>query len=406
MRVLYSFPHPLGSPGIGTTALAQVDSLAAAGVEVTVMCTSVERAPAAGVGVVTTMVVAGRRVPHRVLGVERTWAYHDRRVARLLERNPGRWDVLHAWPLSAVAGLAAARRVGALAVREVPNTHTQHAYETVAALHSELGVPQPPGQSHTPDAERLRRETAEYDAADVILVPSPFALETFRSRAVPDAKLVLHRYGCDLDRFTPAAEPPADPFTAVFVGRCEPRKGLHLALRAWRDSGLADRGRLVVCGDFVPGYAEHVTPLMRHPSVEHRGFVPDTAALMRSAHVLLLPSYEEGSALVTYEAQAAGCVPLVSEAAGALLGEDQANLVHAVGDVATLTRQLTDIAGDRGSYLRMREAGLARREDLSWARVGPELAAIYARGLAARAPGHERGTGRAPDGSSGARPVR
>ena len=246
--------------------------------------------------------------------MERAWSHHDRRVARLIDKHPQRWDVLHAWPLSAAASLAAANRAGVLAVREVPNAHTEHAYATVAALHAELGLPQPRGQSHTPDAGRLRRELEEYERADVILVPSTYALATFRARGVPDDKLVLHRYGCDLARYTPAAEPlPMEPFSAVFVGRCEPRKGLHLALQAWHDSGLAQRGRLAVCGDFVPGYADYVAPLMAHPSVEHRGFVSDTAALMRSAHVMLLPSYEEGSALVTYEAQAAGCVPLVSE---------------------------------------------------------------------------------------------
>ena len=84
------------------------------------------------------------------------------------------------------------------------------------------------------------------------------------------------------------------------------------------DSGAADSGgRFVICGSFEPGYRRLLEPLLAHPSVEVDGFVADPASLMRESDVLVLPSLEEGSALVTYEAQACGCVLAVSEATGA-----------------------------------------------------------------------------------------
>ena len=321
-RVLYSFPHPLGSPGIGTTALAQVRALTLAGAEVTVVCTSLA-VPVEGVaGVVETMVAGGQRVPHRAVGVERAWRYHDRRVARLVGTTPARWDVLHAWPLAARNSLAAARRSGVLGVREVPNSHTGHAYDVVARLHRDMQVPLPRGYSHRPDRGRLALESEEYELADVLLVPSEVARLTFVARAVPEQKLYLHRYGCDVEGFRPRSGPLEPvPFSAAFIGRCEPRKGLHVALEAWHASGLAAAGRLTISGGFHPGYERHVAHLMDHPSVRYMGFVDDTAALMRESHALMLPSFEEGSALVTYEAQAVGCVPLVSDAAGAVLTE-------------------------------------------------------------------------------------
>ena len=46
--------------------------------------------------------------------------------------------------------------------------------------------------------------------------------------------------------------------TAVFVGRGEPNKGLHLALRGWLDSGAAEHGRLLVCGEILPSYREKI----------------------------------------------------------------------------------------------------------------------------------------------------
>ena len=68
---------------------------------------------------------------------------------------------------------------------------------------------------------------------------------------------------------------------------------------------------------------------------------------MRDADVLVLPSLTEGSALVTYEAQAAGCALLVSEAAGAPCEHRREGLVHAPGDVAALTEHFRRVDSDR-----------------------------------------------------------
>src|SRR4051794_41306083 len=92
-RVLFSFPTRLGTTGIGTTAWHQVTGLAAAGVEVHVVCGSLER-PAPGVRIVAeTMRVGPARVPYRALGPARARAWHDRRTARAIAALRGRLDV-------------------------------------------------------------------------------------------------------------------------------------------------------------------------------------------------------------------------------------------------------------------------------------------------------------------------
>jgi hypothetical protein len=93
-------------------------------------------------------------------------------------------------------------------------------------------------------------------------VPSDYVAKTFGERGYGPQRWVRHRYGYDPKLFTPpedAGRPAADrPFTAVFAGSCEPRKGLHYAVRAWHDSGAAASGRLLVAGAFIPGYAEAI----------------------------------------------------------------------------------------------------------------------------------------------------
>jgi glycosyltransferase involved in cell wall biosynthesis len=378
MRVLYSFPHALGAPGIGTTALNQLRALVRLGIDVDVYAASFAVEVPGDGRRVATLAAGPVRVPHRALGVARAYAYHDLRVATALRARSGAYDVVHAWPRSCLRTFAAARRTGVRAVREVPNTHTGHAYERVARELEELGMALPSGHSHAFDAKVLSLEEAEYRLADVLLVPSPYVRQTFLERGFPADRLSMHRYGFDPDRFAPGPDRERGPFTAVFLGRAEPRKGLHYALRAWHESGLAARGRFLIAGSFTPAYRELLSPWIDDPSVEVVGFVDDTEALLQRCDVLLLPSVEEGSALVTYEAMACGCVPLVSDAAGARCRHGREGLIHAAGDVAALAADLRLLESDRGLLAEMRAAALAARSELTWDAAAREVSAAYA----------------------------
>lgn len=394
LRVLYSFPHPMGGPGIGTTAWHQVSGLARAGHRVDVVTTSVARPLPDVARVVTTMSGAGVRVPHRALGAQRALAYHDARTAAMLRRSAGRYDVVHTWPSAALHTLRVAQATGVAGLREVPNTHSAHAYDVVEAELQRLGMTLPAGHSHRRNAARLVVEEAEYAAADGLLVPSEHAAATFLERGFVDGRLLRHRYGFDPhsmgvepgdgpwpDAVRARRRPAGAPFTAVFLGRCEPRKGLHHALAAWHASGATQSGRFVVCGTFVPGYREALSALLDSPSVELAGFTADPTAAYLAADVLLLPSVEEGSALVTYEAQGLGCVPLVSDAAGARCAHGIQGLVHPAGDVERLTEHLRAVREDPALLDRLSDGALAHAAELTWSAAAEVLAGCYRQAL-------------------------
>ena len=238
-------------------------------------------------------------------GVDRAYAWHDLVAARTVQRR--QVDVVHAWPLAARRTFAAAAAADIPAVREVPNTHTAHAYDIVAEELTLLGLELPPGASHAFNAARLREEEREWAAATALLAPSDAVARTFLDRGFDPARVLRHRYG-----YRPGARPRSRavgdprPFTAVFLGRGEPRKGLHYALRAWLASSASEHGRFVVYGSFMPAYRDSLATMLAHPSVEVAGFTDDAMGALAAADVLVLPTLEEGSALVTYEAQAAG----------------------------------------------------------------------------------------------------
>jgi glycosyltransferase involved in cell wall biosynthesis len=384
MRVLYSFPTRLGTSGIGTTAWEQVAGLAGHGVGVTVVCGTCERPLPDGVELLETLRPAGVKLPFRALGFDRAVALHDRRAARTLARRAAEFDVVHGWPLGAQRTLAAARRAGVRSVLERPNAHTEFAFAAVEQERRELGLGVDASSPHTRNPQRLAREQREYDSADYLLCPSDFVAGTFRDAGVPAERLLRTRYGYDPARFGAAGrdDDAARPFALAFVGRGEPRKGLHYALRAWIESGAAEHGRFVIAGAIDPDYRAVLAPLLADPSVEQHGHVADPAALMRSCDALILPSVEEGSALVTYEARACGCVLLVSDRAGAVATDGVDAFVHPARDQEALTAHVRALAGDRERLRQMRAAALERAPELTWSAAGRVLRDAYADAIA------------------------
>ena len=139
----------------------------------------------------------------------------------------------------------------------------------------------------------------------------------------------------------------------------------------------------MVVGEFIPGYAERISNLLAHPSVKRLGFRKDLPDVMRSADVLVLPSIEEGSALVTYDARGCGCVLLVSDASGAVCRHGENALVHPAGEVKTLAQHLSMLNEDRALLQRLRNSSLNSVKEITWTAAGAKLLQIY-RDLLAR----------------------
>jgi glycosyltransferase involved in cell wall biosynthesis len=378
MRVLYSFPHPLGAPGIGSTAWHQVDGLQRLGQDVMVSTTSVARGVSGDAQVQTTLAAGRARLPHRALGLGRALALHDWRTARALERQRTRPDIVHVWPGATLHTASAARRLGIPVVRECPNTHTAHALAVAQRAAVELNVALPVWNSHRDSPGRVEREALEYSAADFLLVPSTKVLATFTDRDIDPSRLLQHQYGFD-PRRAPLSMPqrPREPVTFAFVGAGEPRKGLHLALRAWHATTAASEAKLVIAGRIMPEMVKSLSPLLDHHSVELLGFREDVGEVLGRSHVLVLPSLEEGSALVTYEAQGWGCALLVSDASGARCRHDESGLLHPAGDGRALATDMERLVRDADCLGRLCRGAWQAREGLTWDRAAQVLLDQY-----------------------------
>lgn len=385
LRVLYSFPHKIGAGRICHCAWQQVSGLAAAGAEVLVFPGAVHK-PVLHENVTTRPTLArGRfRIPYRLLGTKRACTLHDFIVARRLRRLAGQVDIVHAWPLGALETLRTARELRIPTVLERPNTHTRYAYEVVAKECERLAVKLPPGHEHAFQKDWLEHEEVEYRTATRLLCPSDFVLKTFLDEGFQAGSLVRHQYGYDPRIYFPNGNlrEHGKGLTVLFAGLCAVRKGLHFALEAWLKSSAHRQGKFLIAGEFLPAYAEKLSPMLSHPSVHVLGHRNDVPELMRSSDILVLPSIEEGSALATSEARGSGCVLLVSEAAGAICKHMENALVHRTGDVEALTSHFNMLDQDRALLERLRTVSLDTIQHITWSAAGEQLLHVYQRVVA------------------------
>ena len=382
MRVLYSFPHKLGAERICYTAWQQVRGIVSAGADVIAMPGVLDRPIPDSVRVWPTLARGKLRIPYRMLGRMNSCRLHDWIVARRLEAIADQVDVVHCWPLGSLETLRTAQRLGVPAVLERPNAHTRFCYETVATECKRIGMSLPHHEYRRDDAVLLREE-AEFQAASGLLCPGAFPEKSFVDRGFPADKLLRHSYGFDEDRYfpNPSNRDSEKKFVALFVGVDAVRKGLHLALEAWLTSPASRNGRFLIAGELTPEFKSRFADLLSDSSVVPLGHRKDVPQLMRSADILLLPSLEEGSALVCMDAIGSGCVPIVSEACSDACRHMGNALVHPIGNAQTLTQHITLIYEEPSLLRRLRETCIQERMNYTWAAAGKTLSAAYQRAI-------------------------
>ena len=231
--------------------------------------------------------------------------------------------------------------------------------------------------------DRISNDREEYQGASHILCGAPFVARTIAEHedAGIREKLRILPY-CHDDRLfqakrEPEAIAPDEPIRFLFVGHLSLRKGLPILLEAFArlpdaSARLTLAGELAVREAALRPYLDRVDYLGRVP----RGAMPD---LMRRHHVLVLPSWFEGSAITLLEARAMGLAVIQSDAAG--IGADgSSGIVIGEPDTDRLEAAMASLLDDRAALSSMRVAawrGASRHDHAAYTRdVADLLAAI------------------------------
>ena len=180
------------------------------------------------------------------------------------------------------------------------------------------------------------RFVEEYDLADLLLVLSETAAETFRARGFPEEKLFYLPRGVDVERFRPGPRPAK--FRAIFSGALIKRKGIHHLLEAWHRLNLPD-AELWLVGS-VHDEAKPYLKEFRRDNIRVVGFVRDLEKYLSQGTVHVFPSQWEGSAKVTYEAAACSLPQVTTREAGDVVRDGVEGIIVRPGDVEAIAAAL------------------------------------------------------------------
>jgi glycosyltransferase involved in cell wall biosynthesis len=307
--------------------------------------------------------------------------YVDWIAARELAR--GDFDLFHGWSGECVRTLREARWRGIPSLIEIPTWHRHKGKRVPAKTRAEAAMEAEPWPKRAFDSLLVSRHQVleEYDLADLILVLSERAAETFRAEGFEEEKLFKMSRGVDVGRFTPDA--PPEIFRAVFVGALIKRKGVHHLLEAWHKLNLKN-AELVLAGSVH----KEIEPFLKKfaaPNIQVAGFVKKPEDLYRGASVHIFPTTCEGSAKATYEAAACGLPQITTRESGDIVVDGLNGILIPPDNLDALVAAIETLYNDPDLRAKMGAAGRKHVvENYTWEHFRERLLEAYRTAMSPR----------------------
>jgi glycosyltransferase involved in cell wall biosynthesis len=250
----------------------------------------------------------------------------------------GRYDLFHSWSGDCLLSLRVAKKRRIPSLIEIPTWHRDR---------GKAKAPEPPDANEGGFSWWFRKGRAglllerkrfleEYELADLLIVLSDMAAETFRVQGFPEEKLFYLPRGVDVERFKPGQRPPK--FRAVFSGALIKRKGIQHVLKAWHRLNLSNAELWLVGA--VHDEAKPYLKKFWRDNIRVIGFVPDPETYLSQSTVHVFPSQWEGSAKVTYEAAACALPQITTREAGDVVRDGMEGTIVRPRDVDAIAEAL------------------------------------------------------------------
>lgn len=218
----------------------------------------------------------------------------------------------------------------------------------------------------------------------------------YASQMFPGAYEVIPN-GVDIARFHPDVQPfeqwrDPEKVNLLFVGRLDPRKGVHLLLAAMPEivQKTHGRARLLVVGDsYLRARFEASVPAWVRPHVHFLGHVP-SAELPRwyaTGDIFISPACgQESFGIVLVEAMASARAVVASDIPGyrTVVDPDVNGVVFEPNSVPALARAVVRLVDDPERRLLLGSRGRVRAQAFAWPSVAERIERIYQDLLAGR----------------------
>ena len=244
--------------------------------------------------------------------------------------------------LGTLQAMKSARTVG---IVEAVNTHVLVQERILREEHDRLGLPLK-GFHRREVARRAR----EFELADGVICPSTFSRQSFLDQGMDPGRVRMVPFGIEV--FPPREPSPTDRpegiFRVLFVGQINVRKGLRYLFEAFKNFKHPKKELWIVGAKTEQTGIEDVAP---PEETKFLGVLrgEDLDRAYRSCHVLVLPTIEEGLALVIGEALSRGLpvIATVNSGAADLFTDGSTGFLVPIRSPQAITEKLQLLADNR-----------------------------------------------------------
>ncbi len=292
------------------------------------------------------------------------------------ELATGRYDCFHGWSGESLGALREAKKHGLPTLLDIPTCHRDKGKKKPRVTKRERDLRNAPIPQRWLNRMLIMRSEVldEYDLADLILVFSQAAKETFLDVGFDEGRLFYVAQGVNVEEY-PLGNPP-DHFRLIFVGSLIKRKGVHHLLKVWKALNLKD-AELVIVGGLTAELEPYVKEFYS-PTVKLTGFVADVAAELGKSTAFVFPSESEGSAKVNYEAAACGLAQITTRESGDVVVDGYNGRIIPPNDPDALADAILDFYNNPEKLRLMGANGRQRvRENFTWEHYRQRLAKAY-----------------------------
>ncbi|MEW6716692.1 MAG: glycosyltransferase family 4 protein [Chloroflexota bacterium] len=367
MKLIYSIGAKFAGGGIGTPAYHAVRGFLARDCLQRLLCGSYQSS----------------KIPERTI---RSLGIISRGLRKLATYDPSGWlwylesiiydrwamrhlhdgDTLYVWGNYGLSSLRRAKQLDMMTIVERASTHPLYQARLLGEEFARWGMtflsPQPV----------ISRAVNELALADAVTIPSDFVRQSFLAEGFSEEKLIQTSYGVDTNRFYPGNHDD-HPFRVLFLGDVCLRKGVPYLLAAWKLLNWKD-AELWLVGR-VRNEIQPILNLYRHlTGLRLLAFTPDPLPVLQGADIFALPTVEEGSALVTYEALACGLPVITTPNAGSVVRHTIEGFILPIRDVEAIAHGLERLRANPNLHEYMAEAARRRALQFSWQNYSYHLA--------------------------------
>jgi glycosyltransferase involved in cell wall biosynthesis len=284
---------------------------------------------------------------------------------------------------SALPGGKKAHQRGAKFICDRGSSHIRVQDQLMRAEYKLWGVPYA-----GVDPRVIDQEEAEYAESDCITVPSNFVYRSFVEQGISPNKVKILSYGVNLSRFHQVKKPILERFDILFVGGMSLRKGVQYLVQAYKNINHPAKSLT-----FVGAPSASLIEALRFRGLWPQdaivlGHVPqeELKNLMSRSHVLVLPSIEEGLAMVMAQAMACGCPVIASNHSGGedLITDGLEGFIISIRDVPLLTDRLQQMIDQPKLRNEMSIKALEKVQKIGgWHNYGEQAMKIYSEVISA-----------------------